>query len=310
MKMAKPKKILVLLDGSQRSLMTVDYISRMPMFHGNQIVLYHVFSGIPESYRDLEKEPASVHASEELKIWEKEKRYSMDIYMKHARKRLIDAGCDESAVEVKIHDREQGVARDILQEAEKGYDAIVLRRRGMTKLEGLPMGSVASKLLAKIIYLPIQVAGRKEPNNRILIGVDGSEAAAQAVDYVAAQIGSYDYTVGLIHVIRGIGKSMPDYPDLDMRPASLEMAEKHMHEHFKGLRDRLLSAGVKSENITQKIITGAHSRSGSIVMEAEFGDFSTIAVGRRGHSKVQEFAMGRVCQKVVQVGRYHTVWII
>mgnify|MGYP006289890385 FL=1 len=308
--MAKMQNILVLLDGSQRSMMTVDYISRMPVFRTMGVILYHAFSVIPESYWDLEKHPASAQVSQELKIWEKEKRHSMDTYMERARTRLIDAGFDESAVMVKINDCKQGVARYILQEAEKGYDAILLRRRGMTELEGLSMGSVASKLLSKITFLPIQVAGQKEPNNRILIGVDGSEAAVQAVDYVASLVGGYDYAVGLIHVIRGIGKSIPDRSDLMMSPASLEMAEEYMYAHFSKLRERLLSAGVKSENITQKIVTGAHSRSGAIVMEAEFGNYSTIAVGRRGHSKVQEFAMGRVCQKVVQIGRYHTVWII
>ncbi|MCF8025921.1 MAG: universal stress protein [Desulfobacteraceae bacterium] len=40
------------------------------------------------------------------------------------------------------------------------------------------------------------------------------------------------------------------------------------------------------------------------------GNYSCIAVGRRGHSRVREFFMGRVCQKVVQAGKYHTEWII
>ena len=76
--MADQKKVLVLLDGSQRSLMTVDYLISMPMFQSMKLVLYHVFTGIPESYWDLEKEPASVHVYHELKAWEREKRQKIE----------------------------------------------------------------------------------------------------------------------------------------------------------------------------------------------------------------------------------------
>ncbi len=308
--MTGQKKILVLLDGSQRSLMTVDYLIRGPLFRDMKLILYTVFSGIPESYWDLEKEPSSVHVYHELKAWEKQKRHKIEDYMELARKRLIDEGFNPASVEVKIHDREKGVARDILKEAQTGYNTVVLRRRGMGQMEGLSMGSVASKLLSSITFLPIQVAGQKEQNNKVLIAVDGSEGAVRAVDYVAEYLGPYNYSVGLLNVIRGFGPTPMDNSEFVMPGAKIETAESRMREHFQELKEKLISGGVKPEAISDKIITGAYSRSGSIVMEAEFGNYSSIVVGRRGHSKVREFFMGRVCQKVVQLGRYHTVWII
>ena len=308
--MAAQKNALVLLDGSQRSLMTVDYIAGMQMFQPMKVVLYTVFTGIPECYWDLEKEPSSVHAYHELRAWEKQKKEKIEEYMAIARSRLVNAGFPNAAVEVKIHDREKGIARDILKEAQAGYHTVVLRRRGMGQLEGISMGSVATKLLSKMTFLPIQVAGRKEQTNRILIGVDGSTAAAKAVDFVAENLGKYDCCVMLLHVIRGFGSIMPENPEFEMPAKNVETAEANMQSHFKELREKLLSSGFKPESISEKIITGAYSRAGAIVMEAECGNYSTIVVGRRGLSKVREFFMGRVCQKVVQVGRYHTVWII
>ena len=308
--MAKQKKALVLLDGSQRSLMTVDYLIQMPMFQTMKLTLYNVFSGIPESYWDLEKEPSSVHVYHEIKAWERERREKITDYMARARKKLLDSGFASSAVEIKIHDRKKGIARDILKEAEGGYATVVLRRRGMMQIEGVSMGSVATKLLSKISFLPIQIAGQKTFNDRILIGIDGSQGGLQAVDYVAENIGHHDYAIGLIHVIRGFGSTPPPNPDLVMPEDNVKTAEIKMREHFNELREKLVSAGMKSENITENIVTGAHSRAGSIVKEAETGNYSCIAVGRRGHSRVREFFMGRVCQKVVQAGKYHTVWII
>ena len=308
--MTNRKKALVLLDGSQRSLMTVDYLTSVAMFREMKLVLYNVFSGIPESYWDLEKEPASYHIYHDLKAWEREKKQQIEDHMALARKRLLDAGFDASAVEIKIHNRERGIARDILEEAQHGYDTVVLRRRGMGQMEGLSMGSIASKLLSRLHHLPVQVAGRKEQNKRILIAVDGSPSAVHAVDYVAGHLGGHGYTAELFHVIRGFGSSIPENPEFAMPPESLETAERKMREHFRELREKLLTAGFKAENVSEKISTGVHSRSGSIVKEAEMGNFSSIALGRQGHSKVQEFFMGRVSHKVVHHGRYHSVWII
>ena len=308
--MAAQQKILVLLDGSKRSLMTVDYLISMPVFRSAKLVLYNVFSAIPESYWDLEKEPASLHIYHELTAWERENRKKIDAYMALVRKRLINAGFDPSAIEVKVHDREKGIARDILKEAEAGYHTVVLRRRGMGETEGLSMGSIATKLLSRITFLPIQIAGRKAQNKKVIIGVDGSESADQAVDYVAELLGGYDYAVGLIHVIRGYGASMPEHAGLFMPADNIKASEKAMREHFQRLREKLIAAGFQPEKVSEKIITGAHSRAGTIVSEAEIEHYSTIVVGRRGHSRVQEFFMGRVCQKVVHAGRYHTVWIV
>ncbi len=308
--MAAQQKILVLLDGSKRSLMTVDYLISMPLFRSAKLVLYNVFSAIPESYWDLEKEPASLHIYHELTAWERENRKKIDAYMALVRKRLINAGFAPSAIELKVHDREKGIARDILKEAEAGYHTVVLRRRGMGETEGLSMGSIATKLLSRITFLPIQIAGRKAQNKKVIIGVDGSESADQAVDYVAELLGGYDYSVGLIHIIRGYGASMPEHSSFFMPADSLKASEKAMREHFQKLREKLIDAGFQPEKVSEKIITGAHSRAGTIVSEAEIKNYSTIVLGRRGHSRVQEFLMGRVCQKVVHAGRYHTVWIV
>lgn len=308
--MISTPKALVLLDGSDRSLNTVDYICHVPMFQSMRIVLYYVFSNVPEGYWDLQKEPSSIRAYNELRAWEKHKREEIEAYMEYSRRRLSKAGFSRDAIEIKIQNRQKGIARDILEEARAGYEVLVLRRRGMGQLEGMSMGSVATKILTKLTFLPLQVAGRKDWNNKILIGVDGSPHAAQTVDFVSKHIGSGDYCVCLVHVIRGFGNVNAENFKFMVSEKDVEAAKEDIQKHFGQLKEKLVTAGVKPENVTDKIITGSYSRAGSLVKEADCGNFSTIVLGRRGHSVVKEFFMGRVCQKVVQAGRYHTVWIV
>ncbi|WP_435550171.1 hypothetical protein [Desulfobacterium sp. N47] len=62
------KKLLVLVDGSDRAIQTVNYVKAfMPVDENTQIVLFHVFSGIPEAYRDIENNPTCADAVRQLK---------------------------------------------------------------------------------------------------------------------------------------------------------------------------------------------------------------------------------------------------
>ena len=57
MKNQNQKKVLLAVDGSEDALCAVRYVSNLAPFHKMKIVLFNVFSSIPESYRDLAKDP-------------------------------------------------------------------------------------------------------------------------------------------------------------------------------------------------------------------------------------------------------------
>ena len=60
---------------------------------------------------------------------------------------LIDAGFKEADISVEIQTIGKGIARDIINEAKKGYDAVVLGRKGLSGLQEFFLGSVAQKVL-------------------------------------------------------------------------------------------------------------------------------------------------------------------
>jgi len=77
----KPKRILLPLDGSERSLGTVRYITKIIPFHQMQVVLFHVHAGLPESYFDLGKDPRSTGTVAYVRAWEIEKKKKAREYM-------------------------------------------------------------------------------------------------------------------------------------------------------------------------------------------------------------------------------------
>jgi nucleotide-binding universal stress UspA family protein len=122
--------------------------------------------------------------------------------MRKAENILQRAGFPKESVEVKIHNRKSGFARDIAREAKQGYDGILVGRKGMSNLKDLVLGSIATKLIEKISFIPILVVGKKPKTGSVLMALDGSDNAARAVDYVGKILGGSDYAARLIHVIR------------------------------------------------------------------------------------------------------------
>ena len=299
----RQKRLLLAVDGSERALQTVRYAGEEDAFKGMKIVLFHVFNKIPDAYYDLEKEPKSVKVVRHVRSWELQQKKTIQTYMEQARQMLQAAGHAESAVEVKIQNRKRGVARDIIAEARSGYAAVLVRRRGLTGLKNVIVGSVTGKLLEKLTFIPVLIAGRKALNKKVLVAVDGSPCADRAVRFVADMLGPHEgYQIKLVHVVRGASAA-------DLAPLQ-ENGFTASETIFKKAIDTLMAAKFDRQAIRTKSVSGVLSRAGAIVSTAEKGGWGTIVVGRRGLSSVKDFFIGRVSNKVVYAGRKDTVWIV
>jgi len=303
-------KILVALDGSERSFKTVKYLAQMDAFRKAKLILFHVFSGVPESYWDLEREPKSVKSAKHVRAWEFEQRKKIQAFMAKAHHTLIDAGFSENRVEVKIQNRKKGIARDIVKEAHDGYDAVLSRRRGMGRVPGIVLGSTSIKLLHTLSFIPLLLAGRQPPGEKFMIAFDGSPDALRAVDFAASFLRGNDYEFCLLKVIRGSEKTDQKYPTLLSPENFTQRVEKNITRNFEEAKKRLVARGFSADKIQTKIISGVHSRAGTIVEESKRGDYGTIIMGRRGLSRTQDFFMGRVTNKVVYLGREKSIWIV
>jgi nucleotide-binding universal stress UspA family protein len=307
---ANSKKLLVSMDGSERALRTAEYLAQMPAFYNMQVNLFNVFAGVPESYFDLGREPACVNITAGMYSWEKQQRGQIEQHLQKCRSILLSADYNPNKVQTTIKKRRVGIARDIIAESNKGYTAVVLRRRGMGRLQGLVMGSVALKLLNGIDSVPIIFAGRKTNRRRVLVAVDGSDNAMRAVDLVADMLGGFDYAIGLVTVVRAEAP-VEQAPGTDSTFKSyLDDIEIEVRRALDKAQERLLAAGFDDSNLSLEFIRGAQSRAAAIVDVADKGGFDTIVLGRRGMSRVQQFSAGRVSTKVLQIGQKYNVWIV
>ena len=303
-------KLLVALDGSAKSAKTIHHLCTFKPYREKELVLFNVMNKVPECYYDLRKEPFSYNITSHVHAWESGCRTLMDKFMNESRNKLVAWGFDAKKVHVLISERKEGIARDILAEARKGYHALVLRRRGWaTSVLPVIMGSVSTKLIEKASDVPIILAGVEEVTHNLLLALDGSSGAQRAAEYTAQMIRDSGCRVVIGSVIRDFyGPDESLYPQESGECVSngFQAIEKSQNEAM----EKFLQAGFREDQIVKRITKGAKSRSGAIVEMAMEEGCDTVIFGRRGRSEVSDFNIGRVPWKVLQGARKLTVWVI
>ena len=142
------KKILIAIDDSENAMRAVEYVSKT-MTSDHEVTL---FSVIPDSMaicdmNSPELVPYFQAQQESFCFLEEQKRKLMTNALENAKNLLIKAGFEAKAISVRANPKKMGVARDIVEEAKKGYTMIVLGRRGLSGIKEFFMGSISQKVL-------------------------------------------------------------------------------------------------------------------------------------------------------------------
>jgi len=311
------RNILIAVDASQHSFEAVRYVGQIVPPEGSAVTLLHVFDPIPESFYDLESVPSFRHQVIGVHAWEVQQKRNMEKFMEQAGRLLESRGYPRASIAAVIKEREVGIARDIVKEAGRGYDALVVGRKGMSPLKDLVMGSIANRLVSHVAQPPVWVIGDHPDTSRVLIAMDSSDGARRALEYVSRLWGRDHPELLLFHVTRGVESLMPTYEEallesewLDRARDQFKRAETAMMSVLKDASRYLERQGADAGRISTKISAGARSRAAAIIEEARQGGYGTIVLGRRGISRVEEFIMGRVSSKVLQLAPKMAVWVV
>jgi nucleotide-binding universal stress UspA family protein len=271
----------------------------------------HVLPTAPETFWDLEKaDYFKADTRGHYPKWKEERREVAQTFLIKAKGSLVKAGVAESEVGVILQEREVGIARDILGQSAHGYDAVVVGRRGLSEFQESYLGSVSQKIVEGIKDVPLWVVGGDIRAKRILLAVDASENSRRAVDYVGSIAAKTKAEFTLFHVVRRFS-FLDDHTLRDHEIEGFwEEVKKDIPRMFRFYKTNLERAGVDGARVSTRANLDSSSRAMDILQEAKEGGYGTIVMGRRGLSKVQEFLLGRVTNKVLQRAEKYAVWIV
>jgi nucleotide-binding universal stress UspA family protein len=307
------KKLLIAVDASIYSSNTLHYLEKL--FAGLANIRIHLLSVIPCNPSQVAKEwfdeleLMSTLSKEEQKRFASAKRF-----LKKAVEQLGRNGIAPEQVSTEVKLSAASPAEEILHVARKGlFDALVIGRRGVSKLEELIMGSVSCTVFEKCHDVPIWIVDGQVDSRKFLVPVDGSHFTLQAVDHLCFILKDNPYAeVTLFHSAAMFAQKQELGIKYCNRLLSPDWCDTHRDDkefYFLAPRQMLINSGFPPERIHRIETKAGMYPSRQIVRQAVIDDFGTIVIGRRS-KEIKKGVFGSVTEKVVAMSVNSAVWVV
>ena len=159
---------------------------------------------------------------------------------------------------------------------------------------------------------------------RILVAVDESENSHRAVKYVGSVLrGRPDTDVTLFHVLKPMPRELLEHGGSENPTAEAQLGQQLRNEQEVWIRKEgesesyvlnkayatLTQSGFDRSRVVLKI---GHEDdiAGNILEEARSGHYDTIALGRRGMSRITRMFGGGVTDQLLRDAKGFAIWII
>jgi len=142
------QKLLVAFDDSENAMRAVEFIVKS-FTTDHRITLFSVILDTA-TICDMDNPSLTPYFMAQKGAFcsvEDQKRTLVNEALQKAKELLVKAGFEEEHIIIKVETKKKGVARGIIDEADSGYDAIVMGRRGLSGIKEFFLGSVSQKVL-------------------------------------------------------------------------------------------------------------------------------------------------------------------
>ena len=306
------KRILIAVDGSIYSRKAMEYTVKMkPVIKDVSYIILNIQPKISEFL--IEDARTDGKARSALRDVANRNQENSAKILDESKTIMTKLGVDEEQIEVISQPVVRGTAKAILDYGKQSLcDAIVLGRRGISRLAEAFTGSVTNSVLEHTNVTPVWAIGGDVKSPKIMIAIDGSESALRAVDHVISMVGDNpDIQVTLLHVT----PRLRDYCTIEFNDEGdiiedvITQGNKRCVDSFYvHAKNRFKEAGLQESQIEIKQVTSTINIGKTIVNEADKGEYGTVVVGRRGAN--DSFFMGSVSRYVLTNATDCAVWLV
>lgn len=141
------KKILLAIDDSENARRAVEFVANF-FTPDNKITLFNVNLDTATlcAMNSPELTPYFTSQQSSFCLLEEKKKKLVNEALQKAKRILLDAKFEEENITIKSQIKKRGIARDIIREAQTGYNAVVMGKRGLSGIKDFILGSVSQKV--------------------------------------------------------------------------------------------------------------------------------------------------------------------
>jgi nucleotide-binding universal stress UspA family protein len=308
------RNILAAVDGSVFSFNALRYLSHL--FTDLEDIFVHLLYIVPTGFQSPDRgwlddfELMCRIGPKARGLLAKGKRFMEEAVLQLGRR-----GIAPEQVTTTVRPARGGIAADILFEARNGlYDALLIGRRGIGKLEEMFMGSVSAAIVDTCFDLPIWIVDGKVNSRRFLLPVDGTFNSLKAADHLGFILKDNPYAeITLFH----LAALFADEAKKINRQALHEIwGEEWCMAHlekddslYSAPEQLLLEHGISPSRIKRFSKDGGISAPKHILRRSVIDKHGTIVIGRRG-KHVKKGILKGVSENVLRMANGVAVWIV
>jgi nucleotide-binding universal stress UspA family protein len=276
---------------------------------GARVRLLRVIGEAPGDDFFAESIASAYGVQEPLTVQHERRNHSQEILWQNA-ERYLDAHAAPLAAEgldVSI-DVRCGPAADVIVEAalDQHVKMIVMATHGYSGLKRWALGSVTDKVVhatsAPVFIVRAEVQAQPPALKRILVPLDGSPLAQQALPLAAELAGSAHSDLLLLQAIPTTVEAYPGFPSrgrpipqlVDLVESLREQAASELNDRADNLRQRGLPAST--------YVVHGHAAE-VLVDEARQHSVDLIVMATHGYSGIKRWTLGSVADKVLHATR-------
>ncbi len=307
------KKILVAMDGLYCSLNEIHYLSRI--FANHDDISVHLVSIV--SSGSLPAGSDWMEDADKMNMLSSAARKRLLLAKKHQREEtghLLRNGFTEEQVSGTVRLSRTDAAFDLIFEARKGkYDALLVGRRGLGRLQEIVLGSVTRTILEKCFDMPIWVIDGKIDSRRFLVSVDGTRHALRAVDHLSFILENVaEAEIILYHSKAWLKEKKPVDLEKFNEIWGKDWCDTHLTrpDHvFHGPEQILRENGFDMEKIKRVEESKGLEPARDIFLQVRDNDIGTVVMGRRGPEDPKNI-LGGVSERVLHTVNDVAVWLV
>jgi nucleotide-binding universal stress UspA family protein len=257
--------------------------------------------------------PKDIKTKTELEKLLKKNNEAARTLLEELRNEMVRLGISEERIEIVTRQRKLGLAKDILEYSQENrYDAIVIGRRGLSRLQEMIMESASANIIEHSQVTPVWLVDGNATGSKLMVAVDGSEASLRAIDHLSFMLSGFpDMRLTLLHV----SSRARDYCEVDFGDEPSEDLEDIVARGDKACIDQFYAhalqkfkdSGISNNQIETITVKGGNTAK-TVLEYAEKGQYGTLVIGRRGIEKA--FFMGRVSRYIVSRVSDRAIWLV
>lgn len=314
MEVGMDRKIFVPVDGSIYSFNALSYLSYL--FTDLEGIHVHLHCVVPAGPLPVAKEWMNeLDLMSSISPQARKRMVAAKRFMEEAVLQLGRRGIAPKQVSTCVALSQRDVAGDIMYEARKGnYDALVIGRRGVGKIEEMVMGiSVSAAVTGKCYDMPIWVVDGRVNSRRFLLPVDETFNSLKAADHLGFILQDNPYTeINLFHFAATFGaEKNADRASLNDKWGE-EWCGKHLDRAdsvYHAPEQMLVERGVSPTKIHRLEEQKGIGASKHIIQQSVLHGQGTIVIGRRDKC-VRKGLFKGVSDKLLAIARHLAICVV